>query len=167
MKIPIPSRRAAGLAVAIVLILASIVWRVSRPAPTPHVQIVLASDGAVMIAGVPGRSMRSQIQNPTFWNGKDATSPRLVDFLKIAKFLEQQHKTYDGRAGVIVDDHASFEIARMLLESTRTSYPDVYFVHGQVAELPARGGGADKPRPVESYVKDCSTNPPPPGCAKN
>lgn len=131
-----------------------------RSKPVPHVQVVLASDGAVMVAGVPGRSMRSQVQNHAFWNGQSTTSSQLAEFLSVARHTEERAGTFDGRVLLIVDDHASFQILKMLVASARTSYPEVTYMNGPVVELPRRGPGADK-----SFIKDCSARPPPPGCA--
>lgn len=144
-----------AIGIGVLVVAAAIGWRAAVPARAAHVQIVLASDGALMVAGVPGRSMRAQIQDHRFWNGSSATSAHLVDFLHGARLAEGRWGTYDGRAVVIVDDHASFQIAKMLIASARESYPDVSYVDGAVTELP----------PVGEYLKDCSTRPLPPGCA--
>jgi hypothetical protein len=162
----VPSRRVVGMIAAIALLGAGLFgWWVTRPDAAPHVQVVLASDGSLMVAGVPGRSMRSRIQSPAIWDGQTAESRYLVLWLRAAATAEQQAGTYDGRAVVVVDDHASFQILKMLVASTREAYPKASYVNGAVTLLPRRGPGADKVQPLESYVKDCSVKPVPPGCA--
>lgn len=165
MKIPLAPRHIAGLLVAAVLLCGAglLVWRETSAPSIPHVQVVVASDGAVMVAGVPGRSMRARIQDGRFWNGSSATAPALVDFLRGARLAEGRMGTFDGRALVVVDDHASFQIAKMLIASARTSYSEVTYIDGPVSELPPRHG-VDQARPPAAYIKDCSTRPTPAEC---
>jgi hypothetical protein len=134
-----------------------------RSAPAAHVQIVLASDGSLLVAGVPGRSMRTRIQNPTIWDGQAKTSKYLVDWLRNAAYAEKRGGTFDGAATVIVDDHASFLMAKMLIASTRAIYPTVGYLNGPVDLLPVQHG-ADGYKDPASYIKDCSAIPMPAGC---
>lgn len=151
-------RQVLGVLFGLLLIVGSVIgWRAAHLPKPAHVQIVLASDGALVVVGAPGRSLRARIQDPKVWDGQTQTSTFLAAWLLAAARADAAAGTFDGQVLVIVDDHASFQIAKMLVRTAAASYPKVSYVNGEVDMLPpTRRGVVEPAQPVENWIKDCS-----------